>query len=77
MLFAGRGNNGRLAAATSHRSQCPEHPIRQSKSGALESDLGQAPDIAETAVFCLGVVLQEFDLDRYAARCRMRNLSGE
>ena len=28
-------------------------------------------------MFRLGAVLQEFNLDCYAARCRMRNLSGE
>ena len=40
-------------------------------------DLRQASDIAEAAVFRLGTILQELNLDCYAARCRMRNLSGE
>jgi hypothetical protein len=43
----------------------------------LESDLRQTSDIAEAAVFRLGTILQELNLDCYAARCRMRNLSGE
>ena len=78
MLFAGRANNGRLVAASArHPSQCPEHPIHKSQPRALESDLRQAPDIAEAAVFRLGAVLQEFNLDGNAARGRMRNLSGE
>jgi hypothetical protein len=78
MLFAGRGNNSRLAAAcTRHPGECLEHPICKSKSRTLKSDLGQAPDIAEAAAFRLDSVLQEFNLDGNAARCRMRNLSSK
>jgi len=78
MLFAGCGSNGRLSAASArHPSQCPKHPIRKPKSRALESDLSQAPDIAEAAVFRLGSILKKFNFDRNAARRRMGNLSGE
>ena len=77
MLFVGRGD-GRLAAASvGQRGQCLEHPIDEAKSRSLKSHLGEASDIAEAAVFRLGAVLEEFNLDCYAARCRMRNLGGE
>jgi hypothetical protein len=78
MLFAGRSDSGRpVAAAARYPSERPEHPIRKSKFGALETNLGQAPDTAEAAVVRLGSVLQKFNLDGNAAGCRMRNLSGE
>src|SRR6185437_7883830 len=78
MLLAGGGNDSLLAiTAARHRSQRPEQSIRKSKSRPLKTDLRQAAYIAEAATFRFGLVLQKFNLDRNAARRRMRNLSGQ
>ena len=77
MLFASGRNNGRLAATSaSQRSQRLEHSIYNPQPGALKPDFGQAADIAEAAMSSLSV-LGQFNLDRDAARGRMRNLSGK
>jgi hypothetical protein len=53
------------------------HPIGNPKSRSLESNLGQTPDVTEAAVLCLGLVPQEFNLNRNATCRWVRNLSGK